>query len=92
MDKLLAYLNGLQPTEREDFARRCDTTVGYLRKACSVKQRLSDGMCLRISVESLGAVSPESLRPDVDWAYMRAALAQHPIAHQPVAQAAGQGA
>ena len=75
MDKLLIYLNSLSPEAREAFASRCGTTVGYLRKACSIKQTLSEGMCLRIGAESAGAVAPEDLRPDVDWKFLRVALA-----------------
>lgn len=75
MEKLLAYLNRLTPEDREAFAKRCETTAGYLRKACSVNQRLGEGLCLRIGAESGGEIKPEDLRPDVDWQYLRAALA-----------------
>ena len=75
MEKLIAYLNALDKAQQEAFAARCETTVGYLRKAVSIKQKLSDGLCLRIAAESHGAVPPEDLRPDVDWVYLRAALA-----------------
>lgn len=75
MDKLLSYLNSLDIGSQARFATRCQTTVGYLRKACSVKQQLSDGLCLRITAESAGIVQPEHLRPDVDWQYLRSALA-----------------
>ena len=74
MDKLLAYLNGLPPDEQKAFAARCNTTVGYLRKACSVGQQLGDMLCLRIGVESAGAIKPEDLAPGVDWQYLRGAL------------------
>lgn len=67
MDKLLAYLNSLSPAEQSAFAQRCNTTVGYLRKAGSTRQRLGEGLCLRIGVESAGAVQPADLRGDVDW-------------------------
>ena len=63
---------------REPFAARCATTVGYLRNACSTKKKMSEGLCLRISTESAGAVRPEDLRPDVDWDYMRTALLSQP--------------
>lgn len=75
MEKLIAYLNSLAKSDQEDFAARCETTVGYLRKAASIGQKLGDGLCLRIAAESAGAVSPEDIRPDVDWAYLRTALA-----------------
>lgn len=75
MDKLLSYLNSLTPEAQGDFAARCMTTVGYLRKAASTRQKLGDGLCLRIGAESAGAVRPEDLRPDIDWKYLRQALA-----------------
>lgn len=75
MDKLIAYLNRLSKEDQAAFALRCGTTVGYLRKACSIKQQLSEGMCIRIGAESGGEVQPEDLRPGVDWQYMRQALA-----------------
>lgn len=74
MEQLLAYINSLPIMERELFADRCGTSLGYLRKACSIKQKLSEGMCLRIASESCGIVTLECLRPDVDWQYMRQAL------------------
>lgn len=86
MEKLLAYLNSLPPDERDAFAKRCETTVGYLRKASSVNQKMGEGLCLRISAESGGAVKPSDLRPDVDWEYMSAALSSiAPPAVEPVA-------
>lgn len=75
MEKLIAYLNALDKAQQEAFAARCETTVGYLRKAVSIKQKLSDGLCLRIAAASGGKVPLEELRPDVDWQYLRQALA-----------------
>lgn len=93
MDKLLAYLKPMSPMARMDFVTRCKTTEAYLRKAISVKQPLGEGLCLRISAESAGAVMPEDLRPDLDWGYLRKALAvtalpelaQAPANSEPVA-------
>jgi DNA-binding transcriptional regulator YdaS (Cro superfamily) len=90
MDKLIAYLNNLPPDEREAFAKRCGTTIGYLRKAASISQQLSEGLCLRIGAESSGNVPLEHLRPDVDWQYMRAALAN--TAPQAIEAISGRGA
>lgn len=72
MDTLLAYLNKLQPDSRELFAANCGTSVGYLRKACSISQKLGADLCIEIERESAGAVRVEDMRPDVDWAYLRA--------------------
>lgn len=74
MDELLAFINGLPLADREPFAARCGTTVGYLRNACSTKKKLSEALCLRIATESGNVVRPQRLRPDVDWNYMREAL------------------
>lgn len=80
MEKLLAYLNSLSPEDQKAFAGRCFTTVGYLRKAVSVRQQLGDMLCLRIGIESAGEVRPEDLAPDVDWQYLRKSLASAPEA------------
>lgn len=90
MDKLLAYLNGLDSEAQTAFAARCGTTVGYLRKAASIGQKLSEGLCLRIAAESSGSVRPEDLRSDVQWPYLRQALANS--AQAATESVAGQGA
>jgi DNA-binding transcriptional regulator YdaS (Cro superfamily) len=82
MSCLLEYLNALGKAEREAFAARCGTTVGYLRKAISVGQRLKADVCILIERESAGVVTCEALRPDVDWGYLR----QSPAAQQPEEQ------
>ncbi len=66
MKKLLDYFNGLSDRERQDFLNRSGITVGYLRKACSVGQRLNCGYCVAIEKATGGAVSRKDLRPD-DW-------------------------
>lgn len=71
MDTLLKFINELSPEAREGFAQRCATTVGYLRKACSIKQKIGENLCIAIERESGGKVTCESLRSDVDWAYLR---------------------
>ncbi|WP_176079346.1 transcriptional regulator [Paraburkholderia tropica] len=71
MDKLLTYLNSLAPGAQRDFAQRCGTSIGYLRKAISVGQRLGESLCINIDRESGGAVRCEDLAPSVDWAYLR---------------------
>ena len=79
MDKLRAYINSLSPQEQQGFAERCGTSIGYLRKALSVKPNLSESLCINIERESSGAVTCEELRPDVDWAYLRGTGAKpHP--------------
>jgi DNA-binding transcriptional regulator YdaS (Cro superfamily) len=68
---LRKYLNSLDPEDQESYAKRCETTVGYLRKAISAKQRIAESTAILLERESGGAVPVESIRPDVDWGYLR---------------------
>lgn len=70
-EQLRAFLKGKPLQVQEDFADRCKTTIGYLRKAMSAKDRLGADLVLLLERESDGAIRCERLRPDVDWAYLR---------------------
>lgn len=89
MKAVLKYLSTLEPCDRDAFARRCGTSVGYLRKAASVGQKLGESLCIAIERESQRAVVCEQIRPDVDWAYLRGTPAAANDPHG--AQAAQQG-
>jgi DNA-binding transcriptional regulator YdaS (Cro superfamily) len=78
MKSLHAYLNGLETAKQADYAIRSGTTVGYLRKAISKGQKLSEGLCINLERESKGAVPVEDTRPDVDWGYLRQRAAYNP--------------
>lgn len=71
MDKLKSHINSLCRKEQILFAETCGTSIGYLRKAISIKQALREKLCINIEKESAGAVRCEDLRPDVDWGYLR---------------------
>jgi DNA-binding transcriptional regulator YdaS (Cro superfamily) len=71
MEKLRLYLNGLTPDKQHAFAKRCGTSVGYLRKAISISQQLSEKIVIAIERESEGEIRCEDLRPDVDWQFLR---------------------
>lgn len=87
MQTLLTHLNSLPVAEQAAFAQRCGTTVGYLRKAASVGQRLKAEVCINIDRESARAVTCEELRPDIDWAYLRGSAALGCVKTQPPALA-----
>ena len=78
MEALRTYLKTLDPTEQQEFAARCGTTIGYLRKAMSIDQQVGESIVIAIERESGGAVKCESLRPDVDWAFLRGTARQRP--------------
>lgn len=65
METLRRYLNSLDPLAQAAYAKRCETTIGYLRKALSAKPNF-DGALVRLLYEnSNGAVLREDLRPDI---------------------------
>jgi len=76
MESLRRYLNGLSVAEQCEFCARAGTTLNYLRKALSTKQRMSVELAIALDRESGGAVPMEAIRPDVDWAYIPRAIAQ----------------
>lgn len=79
MNILIAYLNGLPRAEQDAFAKRCGTSVNYLRKAVSTGQKLGESLCINLDRESGGAVPLDLLRTDVDWKYVRNRQALEPI-------------
>lgn len=66
MEALRIYLNSLSKFDQECFAVKCGTTIGYLRKAISLKQQLGANICVSIERESAGKVNRMDLRP-ADW-------------------------
>lgn len=71
METLRIYLNSLTSAEQAVFARKAETSIGFLRKAISVKQKLGEGICIRIEAATDGKVRAEDLRPDVPWHVIR---------------------
>ncbi len=71
MDELREYLNSLDPPDQAAFAARCGTTIGYLRKAIYAEVKLGESIVIAAERESGGKVKCESMRPDVDWKYLR---------------------
>lgn len=65
MDSLRLYLKRLTLDERENYARRAGTTLGYLMKAIYTKPKMGGSLCRRLDEESGGAVPRASLRPDI---------------------------
>ena len=65
METLRQYLNSLTPDEQAAYAVRAGTTIGYLRKALSVKPKLDGALVRRLDEESDGAVTRQDLRPDI---------------------------
>jgi len=65
MEELKKYLNSLSTVEQSDFAKKCGTSIGYLRKGISVETRFDGSLCRKLNKHSNWRVSLDSLRPDV---------------------------
>jgi DNA-binding transcriptional regulator YdaS (Cro superfamily) len=71
--KLKTYLKSLTyPDGIEAFAAGCGTTIGQLKQVAGGHRRAGESLTINIERESGGAVRCEDLRPDVDWAFIRA--------------------
>lgn len=66
MEELRSYLNALSIMMQREFAQKCGTSVEYLRKAISTKQKLGAALSVRIEANSGSKVSRKDLHPD-DW-------------------------
>ena len=65
MEKLLKYINSLPPDARDTFAAACGTTISYLRKAVTRRQRLGSQLSVAIEKASKGEVTRKDLHPEV---------------------------
>jgi len=63
MQKLLSYINALPKVQRHVFAKSCNTSVGYLRKAASTGQSLGSKLCVAIERATGGQVTRFDLCP-----------------------------
>ncbi len=67
MSKLISnYIKKLPAQERDGFAVRCHTTLGYLRKMSSTQKPIGPEICVAIEHETGGEVTRKALRPN-DW-------------------------
>lgn len=78
MDKLRSYINALPTAEQFHFARRCGTTIAYLRNVLNANNRRRFGLALASAIEreTGGQVTVEDLRSDIDISHLRARAAR----------------
>jgi hypothetical protein len=70
---LLEFIKALNDKDlRIDFAQRCKTTPAHLMQVARGYRRAGEDLCINIDRETGGVIRCEDLRPDVDWAYLRA--------------------
>jgi len=77
MNKLKHYINSLSESERDEFAKDCGTSIGYIRKILSSDERLFFGpaLCRKLEDITKGMVTRQELRPR-DWHEIWPELAQ----------------
>ncbi|MEW6563807.1 MAG: hypothetical protein AB1400_11435 [Pseudomonadota bacterium] len=59
------YLRSLTPTQREAYAARCRTTVGYLYQIAGGHSRASGPLARVLAEQSGHCVDPRSIRADI---------------------------
>lgn len=76
--KLRTYFIGLTTQERVEFAKRCGTSVQHIKNIAygNGTPPCGESLAINIERESGGAVRCETLRPDVDWEYLRGTALQ----------------
>ena len=60
------YLSGLSVSERDDFARRCETSSAHLRNIGYGQKTCGEKLAVLAERESGGAITRRDLRPG-DW-------------------------
>jgi DNA-binding transcriptional regulator YdaS (Cro superfamily) len=69
--ELKAFLANLSLSDREAFAKRCQTSLGYLNQIMYGNSKCSASLAIKIDKESYGAVSCDLLCPEADFDYVR---------------------
>lgn len=69
--QLLDYLKTFDPDAQKAFASRCATSLGQLKQVAYGYRRAGAGLAILIERESHGIVRCETLRPDIEWGYLR---------------------
>lgn len=70
---LSEYLKTMDKEGLDALARRCGTSAGQLKQVAYGNRRASAGLAVSMDRETGGEICCESLRPDIDWAYLRQA-------------------
>ncbi|HDS1679172.1 TPA: helix-turn-helix domain-containing protein [Pseudomonas putida] len=68
---LSEYLKTMDKEGLDGLARRCGTSVGQLKQVAYGNRRASAGLAVNLDRETGGKILCESLRPDIDWGYLR---------------------
>lgn len=65
------FIKPLEKAALDVLATSCLTSAGQLKQVAYGNRRPSASLAINIERETLGQVTCEEMRPDVDWAYVR---------------------
>ncbi|WP_372822178.1 transcriptional regulator [Pseudomonas parafulva] len=68
---LSEYLKTMDSEGLDTLARSCGTSAGQLKQVAYGNRRASAGLAVNLDRETGGEILCESLRPDIDWGYLR---------------------
>jgi DNA-binding transcriptional regulator YdaS (Cro superfamily) len=68
---LKSFLETLTMVERDEFATRCGSTAAHIKNVSYGYRSCAESLAINIERESGRKVRCESLRPDVDWQFLR---------------------
>lgn len=77
--RLHDYITSLAIEDRDPFAKRCGTSLGFLKLIAYGRKPCSPELAVAIDRESRGVVCFEQLcpAPKMDWTYLRHKLSSH---------------
>lgn len=87
---LLDYIKPLDKAALIALARRCGTTPGQLKQVAYGNRRASASLAIALDRETEGAISCESTRPDIDWAYLRNSVPSDSVSTKPFVRRRGE--
>jgi len=69
--ELKTYFMAMTVSERDEFAARCETSRQHITNIAYGNKPCAEKLAIAIDRESGGVVKAETLRADVDFAYLR---------------------
>lgn len=90
METFKDFFISLSAIDRGAFASRCRTSKAHLTNIAYGLKTCGERLAIDIERESGGAVRCETLRPDVDWAYLRG-TEKNAVSTAPVSCECGSG-
>lgn len=69
--KLREYVLSLDKSSRDEYAKKCRTTLGHLNQIIYGNRSCNPVLAIELDKQSNGRVLCDELCPDADWSYVR---------------------